>query len=222
MSDKKNVCHLIDCMEFMRDLPDDYYDLAIVDPEYGHFITPSKKSFLHTSGMDGIRGTLGINNGTDEEYFKELLRVSTGSIVWGANYFLDYLGSTRGMIIWDKMVYGNTSMNWAEIAWQNVRQQTRVIKLHSSQVREVRIHPNQKSVILYKWLLQNYAKPGQTIFDSHVGSGSIRIACHDMGFDFTGTEIDLDYYNAQEERYKAHASQQTLFTPDEIYAGQLK
>lgn len=206
----------MDCMEFMASQLDKSFDIAIVDPEFGHFIKPSNNSFLHTTKMDGIRNTLDINKGTGPEYFLELRRVSKFQIVWGGNYFFDYLGSTPGLIIWDKMIYVNTSMNWCEIAWQNIRQQTRIFKFHSGMNDDIRIHPNQKPTFIYRWLIENYVKPGQSIFDSHVGSGSIRIACYDAGIDFTGTELSKDYFEGQEKRFANHIAQGRLFEPSEI------
>jgi len=189
------------CMDYMATLPDKAFELAIVDPEYGHFIVPSENSYLKAENMDGIKDTTKINKGTSHKYFAELFRVSHYQIIWGANYFLDHLPSTPGMIIWDKIIYGNTSLNWGEIAWQNIRQQSRIYRLHTSQTKEVRIHPNQKPVAVYRWLLANYAKPGWKILSTHGGSGSDCIACHDLGYDLTWMELDADYYAAACERY---------------------
>lgn len=200
-----------DCMEYMAKIPNKHFDLAIVDPEFGHFVIPSKNSFLNKNNNKLIKETLKINKGTNKEYFTELDRISKYKIVWGGNYFFEYLGNTKGIIIWDKKIDGNTLLSWAEIAWQNIRQQTRIFRYHSGENKDSKFHPNQKPIALYKWLLTNYAKPGWKIFDSHLGSGSSRIAAYNLGFDFWACELDKEYFDKQEERFKIHSSQTTLF-----------
>ncbi len=197
----KNIVHLIDCMEFMATLPDKAYDLAIVDPPYGIKINMN---------WDTARPS--------PEYFNMLMRISKNQIIWGGNYFADLLPASRCWIFWDKL---KTVKNYAdgELAWtsfdENVRKFVR--RLNGAVGREpCTIHPTQKPIALYKWLLTHYAKPGQTIFDSHVGSGSIRIACHDLGFDFEGCEIDADYWQAQEDRYLTHCKQADLIGAEEV------
>ena len=211
-----NKVHLIDCMEFMKGIPDKYYELAIVDPPYG-------------IGMDGQRASTSSSGrqyrpayekkGWDssipnEEYFWELFRVSKNQIIWGGNLFP--LPANRGWIFWYKM-QNNLCMGDGELAWTSFDTVIRQFSLHRTHLwQEKPIHPTQKPVALYKWLLKNYAKPNDKIFDSHVGSGSIRIACHDMGFSFEGCEIDKDYWEAQEERYNTHISQQDLFSGEDM------
>jgi site-specific DNA-methyltransferase (adenine-specific) len=216
-------------MEFMKGIPDKYYELAIIDPPYGI----------------GVNGSVGGNNlskvskyknkGWDKQppskkYFKELIRISQNQIIWGGNYFLYALNETPCFIVWNKENSGNFAD--CELAWTSFKTATRMFSFRwngmlqgNMKNKETRIHETQKPVALYKWLLKNYAKPNDKIFDSHVGSGSIRIACHDMGFDFEGCEIDKDYWEAQEKRYKTHVSQQDLFTPevmqDTIYQKEL-
>lgn len=224
-----NQVHLCDCMEFMKTVPDKYYELAIVDPPYG----------LGVDGVNPIANKSGDQNHKfdhtkqwddyipDKLYFIELMRVSKKQIIWGGNYFLDYLGFCKAPIIWDKL-NGESMFADGEMAWtsKGLPRNLKIFRhqwcgaFKASERGAEKIHPTQKPIALYKWLLTNYAKRGDKIFDSHVGSGSIRIACYDMGFDFTGCEIDEDYWNAQERRFKTHISQNVLFTPEEIYTPQ--
>ena len=155
----------------------------------------------------------------------ELKRVSKEQIIWGANHFISKVPyDSPCWIVWDKD-NGNTDFADCELAWTSFKTAVRKFKYrwqgmlqeYGGDRKEFRIHPTQKPVALYKWLLKNYAKPNDKIFDSHVGSGSIRIACHDMGFDFEGCEIDKDYWEAQEKRYKEHSQQNDLFTPEVLF-----
>ena len=206
----KNIVHLCDCMEFMKGLPDNAYDLAIVDVPYGIGI--------NASGRLGHYGGKGKDWDTcvpDKEYFIELNRVAENVIIWGGNYF--GLPPARCFFIWDKQQPKGISFADCEYAWTTIDDSARIFRTRPQGVdKDGRIHPTQKPVALYKWLLQNYAKPGQTIFDSHVGSGSIRIACYDLGFSFEGCEIDKDYWQAQEDRFIKHKAQGRLFEPEEI------
>lgn len=210
-----NRVHRTDCMEFMKGLPDNSYDLAIVDPPYGIGKDGNKAS---TGGHGGRKAhdQKGWDRATPGgDYFTELRRVARNQIIWGANYFPENLNGSMGWIFWDKGQ--RISQSDGELAFTSFPRALRVIEINRvALLKEGTIHPTQKPVVLYKWLLQNYAKPGQTIFDSHVGSGSIRIACHDLGFDFEGCEIDEDYWTAQEERFKRHAAQAELFDTTEI------
>ena len=152
------------------------------------------------------------------EYFEELRRVSKNQIIWGGNYFADLLPARRCWIFWDKV---KSVQNYAdgELAWTsfNANVKKYVYMLNGAVGREATtIHPTQKPVALYKWLLSRYAKPGDKILDTHGGSGSICIACHDLGFDLTWMELDADYYAAACKRYKDHAAQTVLFEPQEI------
>ena len=133
------------------------------------------------------------------------------------NYFIEHLKNTKCFIFWDKTIHGNSYAD-GELLWTSFDYPARYYRKNMCQIEKEgkRIHPTQKSIHVYKWLLQNYAKPGQTIFDSHVGSGSIRIACHDLGFDFEGCEIDPDYWQAQEDRYNTHILQGGLFDKAEM------
>ncbi len=130
--------------------------------------------------------------------------MSVNQIIWGGNYFLDYLGKTNGFAIWDKM-NGTNPMADAELAWASFSCATKMFRMHHfSTGYGSKIHPTQKPIPLYKWLLNNYAKPGDRILDTHGGSGSICIACHDLGFDLTWMELDKDYYDAAVKRFKEH------------------
>ena len=204
-----NKVHLIDCMEFMKSVPDKYYELAIVDPPYGIGMDGGKRQYSEYERKNWDTAI------PDKKYFSELFRVSEHQIIWGGNYF--GLPPCKCFLIWDKTLHGNTYAD-GEMAWTSFNKVARIFPLNICFNRD-RIHPTQKPVALYKWLLKNYAKPGDKIFDSHVGSGSIRIACHDMGFDFEGCEIDKDYWEAQEERYNQHAMQQDLFSGEDIQKG---
>lgn len=217
-----NVCHLIDCMEFMKDLPDNAFDLAIVDPPYGMGATWSKSRkdqfYRHKSTYKNDQ-----SEKPTSQYIDELFRVTKNQIIWGFNYFSHLLPETNNLIIWDKVRSAQkTFMSEAELAWHSMSKPIIIFRHQwdgGKKAKETgikKIHPFQKPLALYKWLLQNYAKPGQTIFDSHVGSGSIRIACHDLGFEFTGCEIDADYHKAQEARYQNHKSQGRLFKLEEL------
>jgi site-specific DNA-methyltransferase (adenine-specific) len=208
-----NVCHLIDNMEFMTTIPDKFYDLAIVDPPYG---IDAGKMNMGGANSSRIKSSDWDNKIPDNFYFIELKRISRRQIIFGANYFS--LGRTKTFIVWDKgeCMYGR-SFSECELAFAyGFDENAKIFKFGPNNLKDKKIHKCQKPIALYKWLLQNYAKPGWTIFDSHVGSGSIRIACHDMGFDFTGCENDTEYWKAQEERFKNHIGQSELFETQEI------
>jgi len=199
----------MDCMQFMADCKDKQFDLAIVDPPYGlgkRTTDGGSKRNTQTKFMEDIRRTNWDDNTPTKEYFDELSRVSKNQIVWGGNYF--ELHSYRTFIVWDKMTYVPT-MSQVEMAITSFDSPARLIKINSNQ--SDRIHPTQKPVALYKWLLQNYAKEGDTILDTHLGSGSIAIACYDMGFELTGMELDKEYYDAAVKRLENHKQQLTLF-----------
>jgi len=221
-----NIVHLIDCMDFMADKPDKCYDLAIVDIQYGIDQGGGKN---HTRGKLAIAKNykdFGDKKTMPVKYHVELNRISKNRIVWGANHFISKIPfDSSCWIVWDKM-NGKTDFADCELAWTTFKTTVRQFRFQwqgmiqgyggNKRKNETRIHPTQKPIALYKWLLQNYAKPGQTIFDSHEGSGSHRIACYDLGFDHEGCEIDPDYWQAQEDRYNNHIQQGGLFGKDEI------
>jgi len=187
----------------MREMPDKAFDLAIVDPPYGLKRLEKGAGWLEAYGDTGTWNHIKPT----ADYFDELFRVSRFQIIWGANNF--QLPPSEYFVIWDKeQMYPN--MARAEYAWTNVKKPCKFFT-HRFGSENNRIHPTQKPVALYKWLLTNYAKPGQRILDTHLGSGSSRIAAYDLGFDFTGYELDKDYFNAQEERFARHIAQPQLF-----------
>ena len=193
----------MDCMEYMEQFPDNHFDLAIVDPPYG----------IDRNGMNMGNSVFNKDNKLWDknvptwEYFSELIRVSKNQIIWGGNYF--ELPRSQYFAIWDKgdTMYGRDFAE-AEYAWV-FKGGTRIFKKTPNQPE--RIHPTQKPVALYKWLLKNYAKEGDIILDTHLGSGSSRIAAWDMGFDFYATELDADYFAAQEKRFNNFKMQTKLF-----------
>ena len=208
--------HLIDCVEFMRGLPDKAFDLAIVDPPYGLGTKTTdgrSKKNSQTKFMKDIRRSNWDNSTPKKEYFNELKRVSKNQIIWGGNYMAEHIGNTKCILIWDKMTYIPT-MSQFEFAFCSMNKHPQLIKTNSNDAN--RIHPTQKPVALYRWLLRNYAKPNDTIFDSHMGSQSSRIACHMEGFDFTGCELDTEYFEQGNARYEAFLK--TYGTPDPTQA----
>jgi site-specific DNA-methyltransferase (adenine-specific) len=193
----------IDCMEYMVGLPDKAFDLAIVDPPYGIGISSNPVRQQHTKkAWDAAI--------PDAEYFAELMRVSRNQIVWGGNYFLDYLGATQGFLIWDKVQPHDFSLAMCELAWSSIQAPAKLWR-RSVLAEQGKIHPTQKPVKLYEWLLTNYAKPGQRILDTHLGSGSSAIAAHYFGVDFVGCELDTDYYNAAKKRFEQATAQLAMF-----------
>tara|TARA_R110002124_G_scaffold183691_2_gene351117 strand:- start:13 stop:642 length:630 start_codon:yes stop_codon:yes gene_type:complete len=202
-----------DNMELMKRYPDNYFELAIVDPPYGIGISGQKENkkgkksdrkYHEDKGWDKTIPT--------KEYFNELFRVSKNQIIWGANYFVEHLNKgTKGWVVWDKAQYGLT-MSDCELAYSSFQKPTRVyIKNRAVLISQNTIHPTEKPVKLYEWLLMNYAKEGDKILDTHLGSGSIAIACHNLGFDLTGCELDTEYYEAACKRLKRHQAQLTMF-----------
>jgi site-specific DNA-methyltransferase (adenine-specific) len=215
-------------MEFMKGVPDKYYELAIVDPPYGI----GEDGLKNHSRENLARPTMYIpknwdRKAPDKKYFDELIRVSENQIIFGANHFISKIPyDSSCWIVWDKENSGDFAD--CELAWTSFNTAVRKFSFMWNGMlqgdmknKEQRIHPTQKPVALYKWLLKNYAKPNDKIFDSHVGSGSIRIACHDMGFSFEGCEIDKDYWEAQEERFNTHISQLDLMTPEFLFGGKV-
>lgn len=194
-------------MLLMARYPDNYFELAIVDPPYGLDIMnlggqPKKHGFKQWEKKDWDKSI------PPKEYFEELFRVSKNQIIWGGNYFTDYLFPSQGWIFWFKQ----KGMTFAdgEMAWTSFNRATRQYDL-DGMGGNGRIHPTQKSIRLYKWILDKYAKQGDKILDTHLGSGSIAIACHDYGFELTACELDTEYYEKAVQRIKNHISQQKLF-----------
>ena len=209
--------HNADCLPAMRGMGDNQFDLAIVDPIYGISEPAFRKESKNKKAQTGdYKGLSYKQKKTGGDYFKELLRVSKNQIIWGGNYFIDHLYSTRCMIVWNKHTQDT---QWAdgELAWTSYQNSVRIFDFAwngmiqgDMKCKEIRIHENQKPVALYKWLLRNYAKEGDTILDTHLGSGSIAVACHDYGFDLVGYELDEEYYAAAVQRLNNHRSQLRL------------
>lgn len=211
-------------MEYMRTLPDKAFDLAIVDPPYGinadkHLINRSynnngkakaKNKEYHTSNWD--------KQAPSEEYFKELIRVSHNQIIWGANHFISRIPfDSSCWVVWDKDNWNNCYAD-CELAYTSFNTAIRRFKYRWSGMlqedmkhKEKRIHPTQKPIALYEWLLNKYAKDGDKILDTHLGSGSSRIAAYRLGYDFVGCELDAVYFNLQEERFKSMTEDTGLF-----------
>ena len=210
----------IDCMEYMATLPDKAFDLAIVDPPYGIGESGAKN---HTRGKLSKAKNYKPFSGEDlkppgKTYFEQLLRVSKNQIVFGANHFISRLPiDSHCWIVWDKQ-NGETDFADCELAWTSFQTAVRKFEFRWQGMlqgnmanKENRIHPTQKPVALYEWLLTNYAKQGDRILDTHLGSGSSRIAAYNLGFDFVGCEIDKEYFDKQEERFARHTAQTSLF-----------
>tara|TARA_R100000655_G_scaffold40612_4_gene76409 strand:+ start:1504 stop:2130 length:627 start_codon:yes stop_codon:yes gene_type:complete len=195
-----------DNMQLMARYKDNYFDLAIVDPPYG--INVNKMTL--GSGKYKNKGKLWDNESPKLNYFNELFRVSKNQIIWGANYMIDKIKKpSMGWVYWDKM-NGNSDFSDGELAYTSFNKALRSFKYHLHKDRSIRFHPTQKPVSLYTWLLVNYAKEGDMILDTHLGSGSIAIACHNLGFNLTACELDKDYYNSTLKRIKQHQSQLRL------------
>ncbi len=192
-----------DCMEYMKGLEDNAFDLAIVDPPYGININSSGR-LGHYGGKKKWDAST-----PSKEYFNEIERVSVRRIIWGGNYF--NLPPTRCFIIWDKKQPENVSFASCEFAWTNYNRSAKTFYMRPQGADPIRIHPTQKPVALYEWLLKNYAKGGDRILDTHLGSGSSAIAAHNNGFDFVGMEIDKDYYEAAVKRFNSETAQVDMF-----------
>lgn len=218
----------MDCMELMKQFPDKHFDLAIVDPPYGIGADKAQNNAAEQRikangkskagrGWKKYRETDWDSDIPKAEYFIELERVSKNQIVWGGNYFFQlWQTPCKGFIIWDK---GQRDFSLAdcELAWTSFDKCARIVDISRGEALAEnnntggRIHPTQKPVALYKWLLNKYAKEGDKILDTHLGSGSIAIACHDYKFDLVGSEIDSGYYNDLMKRVQNHVAQQSLF-----------
>jgi site-specific DNA-methyltransferase (adenine-specific) len=187
-----------DCMEVMARYPDKYFDLAVVDPPYG--IGISSNSFRQKHKKQDWDNVI-----PSEEYFNELKRVSKNQIIWGGNYF--DLPPSQGFIIWDKKQPEDFSSSMCEMAWISFKKPAKIFRKHVVTAEPNKIHPTQKPVALYDWIFKNYASPNDKILDTHLGSGSSRIAAHKAKLDFVGCELDKEYFDAQEKRFKDFSSQ---------------
>jgi site-specific DNA-methyltransferase (adenine-specific) len=189
-----NTIENIDCMAMLKKCPDKHFDLAIVDPPYG----------VDEKFKGGKTGKMNFNEVVNkrwdkkpgDEYFEQLFRVSKNQIIWGGNYYK--LNGTRGFIIWDKLNSEDFTLAMAEYAWTSFDKLAKIYRGTSD--KQNRIHPTQKPVKLYRWILTLYAKPGDLILDTHLGSGNSIVACIEGGFNYYGCEIDKEYYDAAMER----------------------
>lgn len=221
----------IDCMEAMKQFPDKFFDIAIVDPPYGINVASHKDGKIIGGGYRGFAGkkclrgrekpsgepkpyhTFADSRPPDEGYFRELQRVSKQSVIWGGNFMLDHLGVASCMIVWDKKRRGLDQAD-CEIAWTDIKGQSRIFEYkwngmlkENMKNKEERIHPTQKPIALYSWILSKFAKPGDKILDTHVGSASSLIACHRAGLQYWGFEIDPIYYEKAKERLDKEMAQ---------------
>ncbi len=196
-----------DSLQALKGYGDNHFDWAIVDPPYG--LSYESRVFKDGKKWD--------DNIPSKEYFTELLRVSKNQIIWGGNFFLDYLGATKSMIVWDKKDTARNGLWKSELAWCStdkgsyIYRHKQIGKRGFYVVECERIHPTQKPIALYEWLLKNYASEGDLILDTHLGSGSIAIACHRMNRKLVAYEIDKDYYDAACKRFKEQTMQQALW-----------
>jgi len=192
-----------DNMKLMSRYEDNHFDLAIVDPPYG--ISVNKMTL--GSGKYKNKGKSWDNETPCIEYFNELFRVSKEQIIWGANYMIDKIKKpSMGWVYWDKM-NGKSDFSDGELAFTSFNRALRSFKYHLSKDQSKRFHPTQKPIQLYEWILINYAKEGDKILDTHLGSGSIAIACHNLGYELTACELDKEYYDSAMKRIKQHQAQ---------------
>ena len=233
-----NIAYNVDCMEYMATLPDNAFDLAVVDPPYGDGHSQSVHvererewnrfgglfDRYKTNSQGGVareenirKKTIAWDIAPGEEYFKELFRVSRNQVIWGGNYF--QLPPSRCFLVWRKtnIPVKGFSMAPCEYAWTSFLENAKMFEFSSAgSVKDKRFHPTQKPVELYEWVYRQFSKPDQKILDTHLGSGSSRIAAYKMGLDFVGCEIDPDYFKAQEERFENYTNQTSLFHMEEL------
>ena len=223
-----NKLYNMDCMDGMKQFPDKYFDLAVVDPPYG--IGIGNMNFTKSGAIRPSRNVLAVRRDyrmeedwdkarPDKNYFNELMRISKNQIIWGGNYFSDILPASKSFIVWDKRTNEKYNNDFAdcEIAWCS-KGVARIFRYlwcgmlqDNMKDKELRIHPTQKPVDLYNWILRHYAKPSYKIIDTHAGSASSLVACEQSGFDYIGFEIDNNYYNMALKRLEAEKSQIKLF-----------
>ena len=205
-----------DNMELMARYEDNYFDLAIVDPPYGGNDAIGLKDNTSKNKQATKRTNYNVfqNIAPSRKYFDELIRVSKNQIIWGVNFYNNY-DLSGGRLVWDKK---GTAFGRAEMAYLSMTKSVNICEIiwngmiqHDMKNKETRIHPTQKPVKLYEWLLMNYAKEGDKILDTHLGSGSIAIACHNLGYDLTACELDKEYYNAAMKRINEHKQQIRMF-----------
>jgi len=216
----KSEVHLIDCMEFMRSVPDKFYSLAVVDPPYGIGRDGSSKTTSKHGGRKAHKFKGWDKSIPNFEYFDELFRISKNQIIWGANYFTQYLPSSMGWIFWDK---GQRICNSdGELAFSSFNVALRVVTINRVQLQLEgdTFHPTTKPIKLYDWIFRNYAKPGDTILDTHMGSQSSRISAYKAGLDYTGCELDPEYFEQGNERFRNFLLKSGTTEPDKAMPGQ--
>jgi site-specific DNA-methyltransferase (adenine-specific) len=202
---------LQDCMELMKQYPDGYFDLAVTDPPYG--ININMNQGRRSRDIKKHKNKKWDSSAPSADYWNELRRVSRNQIVWGANNF-EWIPAHNGYIVWDKDISGDVQFSKCELAYCSILKTIQKVKIRAQTGPETyssKIHPTQKPVALYDWIFQNYAKHGDKIIDTHLGSGSSRIAAWKHGLDFTGCELDAEYYEASIKRFEDHIKQLTLF-----------
>ena len=221
MYEPSSVAYCMDCMEYMKTLPDNAFDLAVVDPPYGigaSNCTRGGEKYGKSVAPSKIYGCKTWDDSSpDEGYFEQLFRVSKNQIIFGANHFISKIPfDSSCWIVWDKET-GNNRYADCELAWTSFDKAVRKYTFQwmgmlqgNMRDKEERFHPTQKPSALYRWIYKNFAKQGDKILDTHLGSGSSRIAAWDAGLDFVGTEIDETYFKLQEERFKKHIQQPRL------------
>jgi site-specific DNA-methyltransferase (adenine-specific) len=203
------------CEDFMAECQDKQFELAICDPPFGGGDIAAHIPRAKGTTKNKIHTAVLWNNAPSKEYFISLFRISENQIIWGANHYPQYLESSRGWIFWDKIYENTFNFSAGELAYTSFDRILKMVRISQRWIPNtpLHIHPCQKPVALYRWLLQNYAKPGWTIFDSHGGSLSLAIACHDLGFKLVATECDLDYLTAAVNRIKNYLKQPKWFKP---------
>ena len=214
-----------DCLLYMKQCEDKQFDLAIVDPPYGLQMDYQKESYNQGKKGEGRRHRKQWDrkgwddNIPSKEYFAELKRISKNQIVWGGNYFIEHLENTRCFLSWDKMqCFAGSDF---ELAWTSFDKASKVFRMtrieaysnNNNVIKDpfIKIHPTQKPIKLYEWILKNFAQKGDKIIDTHLGSGSIAIACYNYGFDLVGLEIDKEYYTKANKRIEHRKNTPTLF-----------
>ena len=205
---------LQDCVEGMKRYPDKYFDLAIVDPPYGIDLENMNMGVGKSKKASKIQNRKWKPKDWDKEtptpeYFLELKRVSKNQIIWGGNYF--DLPPCKNYIVWDKQIPQGMSFADCEMAWTSFVNAPKIFRHSAYLDKQNKLHPTQKPIRLYEWLLANYAKPNDLILDTHLGSGSSRIAAYKNGYDFIGFELDTEYYAAQDKRFQTFIAQQRLW-----------
>lgn len=209
----ESIVKNMDCLEYMNQFPDKHFELAIVDTPYGIGVNMNAGRKKDTRSKKRVVKQWD-NEVPTPEYFKELFRVSKNQIIWGANHMIEQIcRNSQGWIFWDKCVAEGCSFSDGELAWTSFDQALKKAVIPYSGfigMEGEKFHPTTKPIKLYKWILHNYAKAGDKILDTHLGSGSSRIAADQMGFDFYATELDKDYFEAQEKRFRQYKSQTVI------------